>query len=120
MVEETIIPIYGRGGETSDPRKTVPEPEPEVIPPRPIPRRTEAAQARASNNVNAFGFHNTHFSGGGFTFSAGVGPMLFPFQMQVGNNNGRPLTPEQQREMQQSRLFMLLAFFILAATIFLS
>ena len=39
--------------------------------------------------------------------------------MNFGANNG-PLTPQQEREMQNSRLFMLLAFLVLTATIFLS
>jgi len=116
---EKIIPIYGKGGNKEDPRNTIPQPEQEPdIPPRPIPQRTEHAQAQHHNNPFP-GFHGAHFQTGGFTFSAGVGPVLFPFQMNFGANNG-PLTPQQEREMQNSRLFMLLAFLVLTATIFLS
>ena len=97
-------------------RDTVPEPE--DVPPRPTPQRTEAQMPQPQ--FNPFGFnHAQQFRGGGITFSAGIGPGLFPFQVNAGAQRG-PLTPQQQQEMQRSRLLLLLAFIVLSTTIFLS
>lgn len=97
-------------------RNTIPEQE--EVPPRPIPQRTET-QLPQFNPFSPFA-HNTHFRGGGITFSAGIGPGLFPFQMNLGPNGPTPLTPQQQQEAQRSKFLLLIAFFILAATIFLN
>jgi hypothetical protein len=83
--------------------------------------RTETNQQRQPfGNFFEGGYHrNVNVRGANISFSAGVMPGLFPFQLDLGGNQV-PLTPEQQQQAQLSRSFLLIAFIILAATIFLS
>ncbi|CAN6448005.1 unnamed protein product [Victoria cruziana] len=84
--EDKLVPLYGRGKASSDPRsKSIPGME---IPNRPAGQRPETAPASEPNHFpqQPFGFMGapmatTRF--GNFTFSAGFGlfPSLFGFQM---------------------------------------
>ncbi|XP_031113343.1 E3 ubiquitin-protein ligase RNF185-like [Ipomoea triloba] len=98
--EEKLVPLYGRGKNSTDPRsKSIPGME---IPHRPTGQRPETAAPPP--DTNAFPQHGFGFTGGfggfapmatarfgNFTFSAAVGglfPSLFNIQL-----NGYPNTP---------------------------
>jgi E3 ubiquitin-protein ligase RNF5 len=96
--EDKVIPIYGRGSESTssqhDPKKAEP------LPPRPAGQRTSISQAPSSTHQQP-----------------GVLPALFGFQLGPGHVSSRPpvqaSTPDQQHQAFLSRLLLMLGSFVI-------
>ncbi|KYQ88606.1 hypothetical protein DLAC_11347 [Tieghemostelium lacteum] len=136
ITEEKLIPIYGRGGSTSDPRKN------RSIPQRP-PGRPEQRSQSTQSTYNDFFFGNgvhggagggtgfntginmqhNFFGGGGVSFGFGLFPGLFGLhfygnQTPTGqNNNQNRMTTDLDSSIFLSRVVfgigLLILFFVL-------
>lgn len=96
------------------------------VPPRPRGQRTEAPPQAQRGPFNAafqaggFSFGNVHVSGG-----VGMFPGLFGLQFHnlggapASDNNGQPLTAEQERRAFLSRVMFMLGVLVLVCLIFL-
>ncbi|KJH50735.1 zinc finger, C3HC4 type [Dictyocaulus viviparus] len=110
--KEKVIPLYGRGGENTDPR--------EKLPPRPRGQRTEATQQ---------GFPGFQWGeggpGGGVQFSLGIGvfPLSFFTTWFTAPQDPRPAAPHRgsrqyQEEQFLSNMFLYLGVFFVLWLIF--
>ena len=90
----------------------------EEAPPRP---RAERAPPPPQPQEPAFGFNPAFVGRGGANFQAYLGFPFFSFAMNVGGprQNGRRLTPDEQRELYISNGFLALGLVFLLAFIFL-
>jgi len=106
---DKVIPLYGRGGEQSDPR--------DKVPPRPQGQRTEAPQYGGFPGFNWGGDGGAGGGGGGVQFSFGIG--AFPFTMFASTLNfgvgdrrpGAPAAGTRQHDEEQfiSKVFIWIA-----------
>eukprot|EP00026_Physarum_polycephalum_P010093 Phypoly_transcript_10244.p1 GENE.Phypoly_transcript_10244~~Phypoly_transcript_10244.p1 ORF type:complete len:202 (+),score=40.01 Phypoly_transcript_10244:45-650(+) len=121
ITTEKLIPLYGRGKEQNDPRKKIPE----GMPNRPSGHHAEPSPHHPHQNFGFSPFGTPLASGqvGGISFSAGIGffPSLFGLQFQFPNNptysHNTPPPPEDPH-LFISRMFLLLAIFILIFLLF--
>lgn len=135
FTQDNLIPLYGRGKESNDPRKKAPEHKPTGHRADPPPQ----SQPQHAQNVNPFGLFGFGGGNGGWSFNAGFGPfgipmfsfgMGFPRQRTVyvdnsatDNNAGRYTnandtnrTPEEARREQLARILfsvLVIALFLL-------
>uniref|UniRef100_W6NGU0 RING-type E3 ubiquitin transferase n=1 Tax=Haemonchus contortus TaxID=6289 RepID=W6NGU0_HAECO len=110
--KDKVIPLYGRGGDNTDPR--------EKLPPRPRGQRTEAPQQ---------GFPGFQWGdggpGGGVQFSLGIGvfPLSFFTTWFNAPQDPRPAAPQQgsrqhQEEQFLSNMFLYLGVFFVLWLVF--
>lgn len=110
--KDKVIPLYGRGGDNTDPR--------EKFPPRPRGQRTEAPQQ---------GFPGFQWGdggpGGGVQFSLGIGvfPLSFFTTWFTGRQDPRPAAPQRgsrqyQEEQFLSNMFLYLGVFFVLWLVF--
>jgi len=123
IATEKLIPLYGRGKETSDPRTKVPE----GIPNRPQGHHAEP-NPQPHHHYQQFGafpggpMASAQF--GNISLSAGIGffPSLFGLQFHTYPNNGHYPNQNGQGEQQDqavlSRLLFMLAMLVLFFLIF--
>jgi len=105
--KDKLVPLYGRGGNQSDPRE-------KPVPPRPSGQRTEPR----TNNI--FGRGNGN-GAGGFQFSFGVGAFPFTFfgsSFNIGNHGQGNANPEDGRNGELSNLFIWLGVLFMFWMIF--
>ena len=110
--KDRVIPLYGRGGDNSDPR--------EKVPPRPQGQRSEESPQGGFPGMFQWGGDNGH---GGVQFSLGIG--VFPIQFfasffntGLGGADRRPEPPpqgsrQQLEEQFLSNMFMYIGILIL-------
>jgi E3 ubiquitin-protein ligase RNF5 len=110
--EKSCIPIYGRGGDNTDPRKRTAAAEQladakdvaeEAVPRRPAGHRPAPVQRQ-------------YGQGGNMNMQPGLGifPTLFGLQQNPGQGGySEPLTPEQQHQAFLSRLLLMLGSFVI-------
>eukprot|EP01105_Mastigella_eilhardi_P001500 TRINITY_DN117_c0_g4_i1.p1 TRINITY_DN117_c0_g4~~TRINITY_DN117_c0_g4_i1.p1 ORF type:complete len:198 (+),score=54.86 TRINITY_DN117_c0_g4_i1:32-625(+) len=100
ITADMLVPLYGRGQESKDPRHSTPD-----IPERPAGRRVEPEEHR-NRGFDFFGPPVAQF--GNFSFSAGVGFPFFGFAMQSfgGQPRGEMTREQQQREFLSKLLFV--------------
>mmetsp|Transcript_3504 Transcript_3504/g.3861 ORF Transcript_3504/g.3861 Transcript_3504/m.3861 type:complete len:201 (+) Transcript_3504:37-639(+) len=107
----TLIPIYGHGSASKDPRDTIPSRPTGQRPPAPraIPNRGR----QHGNFVHPLGFtyNGPTIQFGNVSFSAG----LFPgFEMAFdGMQNAQPLTPAEEQRQMLSRMVLIMGVFIM-------
>jgi len=130
VTRENIIPLYGKGGQESDPRGKYPEEkknDSEGVPPRPAAERPEPSQNYRQTPQNFMnGFFGPQFFGGtqfgNMSFSAGFGffPSIFGLQFQTFQTPQRneQVTPEESSQIFYSQLFMTLGIFIIVFLLF--
>ncbi|GAB9475370.1 hypothetical protein Gpo141_00012469, partial [Globisporangium polare] len=110
---ENVIPVYGRGAESADPRTQ--EMSENGVPSRPRGQRPVAEQLR-QRRPRQFGVFNNNQNGAAFSMSPTIGffPALFgipllPPGAGTHRPDGTPLTPmEVRQQMQQAFLSRLL------------
>lgn len=131
FTQENLIPLYGRGKESNDPRKKVPEQRPTGHRTQPPPQQQQ--QPPVGNPFAPFGVNG---NGTGWSFNAGFGPfgipmlsfgMGFPRNRTVyrdysanasnGNNaaENNNANPEEARREQLARI--LFVILVIAVTI---
>jgi E3 ubiquitin-protein ligase RNF5 len=121
---DKVIPIYGRGGSTVDPRaksKGEEDSMKEIVPHRPHGQRPAPVMLRSNNNGN----NGNNGSGGMMTINGnnaqmngqqglGIIPTLFGLPNGAGQGGyAEPLTPEQQHQAFLSRLLLMLGSFVI-------
>jgi len=119
----TVIPIYGRGKEKTDPRdKPIPEEKNE---PRPQGRRTETPRSNYPRNNDPFQYSNwgypigSAYQAGGFQFSAGFGLFpMFGMHFQIPNNGVTPEQPQNVQQVQQLSLFLMMLAILVIMCLF--
>eukprot|EP01112_Ceratiomyxa_fruticulosa_P014901 TRINITY_DN4322_c0_g2_i3.p1 TRINITY_DN4322_c0_g2~~TRINITY_DN4322_c0_g2_i3.p1 ORF type:complete len:200 (-),score=38.58 TRINITY_DN4322_c0_g2_i3:185-784(-) len=116
ITTDSLIPLYGRGKEQTDPRTRIPE-----IPSRPNARHSDPVHQPHQE----FGSYNLPGNFGGFSFSAGVGifPTLFGLQFHTFpnsvNRNGGYLNQDQDNPQGLlSRMLFMLAMLVLFFLLF--
>jgi len=121
---DKVIPIYGRGGSTVDPRaksKGEEENMKQIVPHRPHGQRPAPIMLRSNNNSN----NGNNGGGGMMTINGnnaqmngqqglGIIPTLFGLPNGAGQGGyAEPLTPEQQHQAFLSRLLLMLGSFVI-------
>lgn len=104
--EDKVVPIYGRGGDSKDPRTEVSEGKDvgsDVIPRRPAGQRPVPTQRTSLNQQPGNGNAQS---------GLGILPTLLGLQHGAGGY-GEPLTPEQQHQAFLSRLLLMLGSFVI-------
>jgi E3 ubiquitin-protein ligase RNF5 len=129
---DKVIPIYGRGGSTVDPRaksKGEEDDMKQIVPHRPHGQRPAPVMLRSNNNNNNNN-NNGNIAGGGGMMNTttgntnnaqmngqqglGIIPTLFGLPNGAGQGGyAEPLTPEQQHQAFLSRLLLMLGSFVI-------
>ncbi|CAI4222309.1 unnamed protein product [Auanema sp. JU1783] len=109
---DKVIPIYGRGGDNTDPR--------EKVPPRPRGQRTEAPQS----GFPGFSFGGDSQGTGGVQFSMGIG--VFPISFFMGsfwrNNTDERAQPGSRQHVEEdflNNIWLFLAVAIIGWLLFI-
>lgn len=105
--EDKVVPIYGRGARSADPRGKAGKEPTDVVPRRPPGQRPAPVQ-RAPVSIPEGAVRTTQGSG------VGIIPTLFGFHHGPGQGGyTEPLTPEQQHQAFLSRLLLMLGSFVI-------
>lgn len=119
---DKVIPIYGRGGSTVDPRAESKREEDnmkQIVPHRPHGQRPAPVMLRSNNNNtgnNGGVMVNTNSNNAQMNGQQGLGiiPTLFGLPNGAGQGGyAEPLTPEQQHQAFLSRLLLMLGSFVI-------
>ncbi|OZJ03166.1 hypothetical protein BZG36_04063 [Bifiguratus adelaidae] len=109
--KDKVIPLYGRGGDSKDPRDSIPSRPPGQ---RPTPLRDPNRPAHSFFAASPFHAHG--YAGSNFSVTAGFGffPGLFGVQLTFPPHGSNPAMPTQQQAFL-SRLFLMLGSLVLIA-----
>ncbi|XP_018012723.1 E3 ubiquitin-protein ligase RNF185-like [Hyalella azteca] len=114
---DKVIPLYGRGADSSsDPRNKAP--------PRPAGQRTEPEPQHSFMNGFGFGGDGAGGAGGNFQFHFGIGAFPFGFFTLMNNglnlgNNAQMPPGQSEDDVFLSRVFMGMAIFFVLWLIFI-
>jgi E3 ubiquitin-protein ligase RNF5 len=119
VTKENVIPLYGRGKNSEDPRKK-PRPQSSAVPPRPSGQRPSASnRPRTEPFTDFFGGPGFQHQGPAYSFSAGFGVFPGGFMWQSGPMPGNA---ENVHESAQgallSKLLLSLGLFVLFMILF--